>query len=70
MAVIDRMCSFNHHTACTVVMALFALTSAGANAQEVFNNHPVVLDSDGKILPWYKQAEKASTTSASALEFR
>ena len=45
---------------------LFALIGAGGAAgrapaptQEIFNTHPVVLDSEGKLLPWYGPAEKA-----------
>jgi hypothetical protein len=30
-----------------------------ALSQETFNTHPVVLDSQGKLLPWYVPAEKA-----------
>lgn len=43
-------------------MGVAAFVAAGtepAEAQEVLNNHPVVLDSQGKLLPWYGPAEKA-----------
>ena len=49
---------------CSVIaaMGVMAFVAAGAEpveAQEVFNNHPVVLDSQGKLLPWNGPAEKA-----------
>jgi len=43
-------------------MGVAGFVAAGTEpvlSQEVFNSHPVVLDSQGKLLPWYGPAEKA-----------
>lgn len=49
-----RKCSIG----CALVVA-GAATLIPAFAQDVFNSHRVVLDSQGKLLPWYGPAEKA-----------
>jgi hypothetical protein len=41
------------------VVLVFALAAVSAFATDVFNTHQVVLDQQGKIVPWYKPADHA-----------
>lgn len=45
--------------AAAVISALVAPHRAQAAGDEIFNTHRVVLDSEGKLLPWYGPADRA-----------
>lgn len=45
--------------AISLALVSFTAFTALALSEETFNNHPVVLDKQGKILPWYRPADHA-----------